>query len=77
MYDYVARAESDISFKKNNPMEVINDTGSTDWYFVLNLISREEGWIPREYVAAEKSLNSEEYVVQLFAKKIIFVSKIS
>lgn len=77
MYDYVARAESDISFKKDDAMEVINDTDSTDWCFVFNLRSKAEGWIPRDYVAAERSLNSEEYVVRLYAKKIIFDLKIS
>lgn len=66
IYDYVARENSDISFQKDDRMKVIDDTDSTVWCRVLNLRNNEQGWVPQNYVFAEKSHKSEEYVLEYF-----------
>lgn len=59
LYDYKSRDESDLSFMKGDRMEVIDDTES-DWWRVVNLSTRQEGLIPLNFVAEERSVNSEE-----------------
>lgn len=61
LYDYKSRDESDLNFMKGDRMEVIDDTES-DWWRVINLNTRQEGLIPLNFVAEERSVNSEEYV---------------
>lgn len=59
LYDYKSRDESDLSFTKGDRMEVVDDTES-DWWRVVNLSTRQQGLIPLNFVAEERSVNSEE-----------------
>lgn len=59
LYDYKSRDESDLSFTKGDRMEVVDDTES-DWWRVVNLTTRQQGLIPLNFVAEERSVNSEE-----------------
>lgn len=61
LYNYTAREETDVSFVKGDRMEVTDDT-ETDWWRVIHLTTRQEGLIPWNFVAEERSVNSEEYV---------------
>lgn len=61
LYNYTAREETDVSFVKGDRMEVLDDTES-DWWRVIHLTTRQEGLIPWNFVAEERSVNSEEYV---------------
>lgn len=63
LYDYDKRADTDISFRKDDRMEVLDDNGNAEWWHVNNLRSEESGWVPQNYVAPERSINSEEYVL--------------
>ncbi|VVC96342.1 unnamed protein product [Leptidea sinapis] len=56
---YTARAESDISFRKGDRMEVLSDA-EPDWWRVLHLTSRREGLVPANFVAEESSVECEE-----------------
>lgn len=56
---YTARAESDISFRKGDKMEVLNDA-EPDWWRVLHLTTRREGLVPVNFVAEESSVECEE-----------------
>jgi SH3 domain len=56
---YTARAETDISFRKGDRMEVLSDA-EADWWRVLHLTTRAEGLIPVNFVAEESSVESEE-----------------
>lgn len=69
LYDYKSRDESDLNFMKGDRMEVIDDTES-DWWRVINLNTRQEGLIPLNFVAEERSVNSEEYV---YLYKILYL----
>lgn len=59
LYNYTAREHTDVSFIKGDRMEVIDDTES-DWWRVVHLGTRQEGLIPWNFVAEEKSVESEE-----------------
>lgn len=59
LYNYNAREETDVSFMKGDRMEVLDDTES-DWWRVVHLSTRQEGLIPWNFVAEERSVNSEE-----------------
>lgn len=62
LYNYTAREDTDVSFVKGDRMEVLDDTES-DWWRVIHLTTRQEGLIPWNFVAEERSVNSEEYVL--------------
>jgi len=64
LYDYEARTIEDLSFKKGEIVEIINDTQG-DWWFARSRTTRLEGYIPSNYVAKVKSLESEPYVLFL------------
>lgn len=58
LYDYDARTDEDLSFRKGEHLEIINDTQG-DWWFARSKTSKKEGYIPSNYVAKLKSLESE------------------
>lgn len=58
LYDYEARTDEDLSFKKGNQLEILNDTQG-DWWFARSLVTGQEGFIPSNYIAKSKSLESE------------------
>ena len=58
LYDYDARTDEDLSFKKGEHLEVINDTQG-DWWFARSKSSKQEGYIPSNYVAKLKSIEAE------------------
>jgi len=65
LYDYDARTDEDLSFKKGDLLEILNDTQG-DWWYARAKSSRAagaklEGYIPSNYVARVKSLESEPY----------------
>ena len=53
LYDYAARTTEDLNFSKGERLQVI-DNSDGDWWF------GREGYIPCNYVAAERSLDAEE-----------------
>jgi len=71
LYDYDARTDEDLSFKKGDLLEILNDTQG-DWWYARAKSShsptaKQEGYIPSNYVARVKSLESEPYVKSLFS----------
>ena len=68
LYDYDARTDEDLSFRKGDVLEIINDTQG-DWWFARTKSAKPgpgvklEGYIPSNYVAKVKSLESEPYVL--------------
>ena len=58
LYDYDARTDEDLSFKKGEHLEILNDTQG-DWWFARSKATKLEGYIPSNYVAKIKSLESE------------------
>jgi len=58
LYDYDARTDEDLSFKKGEHLEIINDTQG-DWWLAKSKRTRQEGYIPSNYVAKLKSIEAE------------------
>lgn len=59
LYDYAARTNEDLNFSKGERLQVI-DSSDGDWWFARSLKTGQEGYIPCNYVAAERSLDAEE-----------------
>ena len=60
LYDYDARTDEDLSFKKGEHLEVINSSDGGDWWQARSLLTNAVGYIPSNYVALTSSLKSEE-----------------
>jgi len=60
LYDYDARTDEDLSFKKGEHLEIINDTQG-DWWFAKSKATKQEGYIPSNYVAKLKSIEAEPW----------------
>ena len=58
-YDYFARADDDLGFKKGDLMYIIN-TDEGDWWYAKSKDLGQEGYVPSNYVAEYKSLDAEE-----------------
>jgi fyn-related kinase len=58
LYDYDARTDEDLSFRKGEHLEILNDTQG-DWWFARSKSTRQEGYIPSNYVAKLKSIEAE------------------
>ena len=59
LYDYKARTAEDLSFKKGERMEIINNKGG-GWWQARSLTSGESGYVPSNYIAPATSLQTEE-----------------
>lgn len=58
LFDYEARTEDDLSFKRNEIMEILNDMQG-DWWYARSLKTNKIGYIPSNYVAREKSIDAQ------------------
>ncbi|KAH8415865.1 hypothetical protein KR222_002303 [Zaprionus bogoriensis] len=58
LYDYDARTDEDLSFRKGEHLEILNDTQG-DWWLARSKKTRQEGYIPSNYVAKLKSIEAE------------------
>lgn len=58
LYDYDARTDEDLSFRKGELLEILNDTQG-DWWLARSKASKQEGYIPSNYVAKVKSIEAE------------------
>ena len=63
LYDYDARTDEDLSFKKGEHLEILNDTQG-DWWFARSKATKLEGYIPSNYVAKLKSISTSAGVFQ-------------
>lgn len=59
LYNYAKRSDSDINFDKDDIL-IILDKSNNDWWKARNTRTREEGYIPSNYVAATNSLEAKE-----------------
>jgi len=60
LFDYEARTDEDLSFKKNELLEILNDMQG-DWWYARSLQSGKTGYIPSNYVAKEKSIDAQPW----------------
>lgn len=60
LYDYEARTEEDLRFKKGEHLEIL-DNKSGDWWYARSKKTRLTGYIPSNYVAKLKSIEAEPW----------------
>jgi hypothetical protein len=61
LYDYEARTQEDLSFRKGDRLEILNNTDG-DWWLARSQATRQEGYIPSNYVAEATAIDAEELV---------------
>ena len=59
LYDYNARAEDDLTFRKGDHLIVTNQSDGDWWQAQINGTSK-RGFIPSNYVAKVQSIQAEE-----------------
>jgi len=60
LYDYDARTNEELSFKKGEHLEVINVCNDTDWLFAKSKATNREGYVPSNYVAKLKPIPHDD-----------------
>ncbi|TKR59277.1 hypothetical protein L596_028973 [Steinernema carpocapsae] len=60
LFDYDARTDEDLSFKKNELLEVLNGMQG-DWWYARSKSTGKTGYIPSNYVAKEKSIDAQPW----------------
>lgn len=58
LFDYTARTSEDLSFKRNELLEVLNDMQG-DWWYARSLATKKCGYVPSNYLAKEKSIHAQ------------------
>lgn len=61
LYDYEARTDEDLSFKKGDFLHVENEKCNFDWWMATSRASGKTGYIPNNYVAEVKTLEAEDW----------------
>ncbi|XP_054472239.1 proto-oncogene tyrosine-protein kinase Src-like isoform X1 [Anoplopoma fimbria] len=66
LYDYESRTASDLTFRKGDRLQIVNNTKKYsfregDWWLARSLTTGESGYIPSNYVAPSDSIQAEEW----------------
>ncbi|XP_043218453.1 tyrosine-protein kinase SRK2-like isoform X2 [Amphibalanus amphitrite] len=70
LYSYESRVGSDISFRKGDRMEAAAEgNNDPDWLNVHHLGTGQTGFVPRNYVATEASVESEDWYFNRISRK--------
>ena len=59
LYDYDARSDDDLSFRKGETLEILNSKDG-DWWFARSPVTGKEGYLPSNYVAEQRTVEAEE-----------------
>ncbi|XP_048062122.1 tyrosine-protein kinase fynb isoform X3 [Megalobrama amblycephala] len=68
LYDYEARTEDDLSFRKGEKFQIINSTEG-DWWDARSLTTGGTGYIPSNYVAPVDSIQAEDWYFGKLGRK--------
>uniref|UniRef100_A0A3Q3K4H4 Tyrosine-protein kinase n=1 Tax=Monopterus albus TaxID=43700 RepID=A0A3Q3K4H4_MONAL len=68
LYDYEARTEDDLSFRKGERFQIINSTEG-DWWDARSLTTGGSGYIPSNYVAPVDSIQAEDWYFGKLGRK--------
>jgi hypothetical protein len=60
LYDYDARTEDDLTFRKGDKVRVLNNADG-DWWQAQLTTSPKKGYIPSNYVAKAQSIEAEDW----------------
>uniref|UniRef100_A0A914HGE8 Tyrosine-protein kinase n=1 Tax=Globodera rostochiensis TaxID=31243 RepID=A0A914HGE8_GLORO len=77
LFDYNARTDDDLNFKRGEPLEILNDFQG-DWWYANSLVSGKCGFIPSNYVARESSIDAQPWYFgklrRIDAEKLLMLS---
>ncbi|XP_049275869.1 LOW QUALITY PROTEIN: tyrosine-protein kinase Src64B-like [Rhipicephalus sanguineus] len=68
LYTYNARDDGDLSFRKGDRLQILNDSDQ-DWWHAKQLNGPQTGYIPQNYVAFEKTVESEDWFFGKVSRK--------
>ncbi|KAL1433766.1 hypothetical protein MTO96_012298 [Rhipicephalus appendiculatus] len=68
LYTYNARDDGDLSFRKGDRLQILNDSDQ-DWWHAKQLNGTQTGYIPQNYVAFEKTVESEDWFFGKVSRK--------
>uniref|UniRef100_A0A665WV94 Tyrosine-protein kinase n=1 Tax=Echeneis naucrates TaxID=173247 RepID=A0A665WV94_ECHNA len=68
LYDYEARTSDDLTFKKGDRFQIINNTEG-DWWEARSINTGKKGYIPSNYVAPADSIQAEEWYFGKMGRK--------
>uniref|UniRef100_L7M6T6 Tyrosine-protein kinase n=1 Tax=Rhipicephalus pulchellus TaxID=72859 RepID=L7M6T6_RHIPC len=68
LYTYNARDDGDLSFRKGDRLQILNDSDQ-DWWHAKQLNGSQTGYIPQNYVAFEKTVESEDWFFGKVSRK--------
>ncbi|CAJ0962928.1 unnamed protein product [Ranitomeya imitator] len=68
LYDYEARTSEDLSFRKGERFQIINNTEG-DWWEARSIATGKTGYIPSNYVAPADSIQAEEWYFGKMGRK--------
>ncbi|VDK71000.1 unnamed protein product [Anisakis simplex] len=71
LFDYEARTDDDLSFKKDDLLYILNDMQG-DWWYAKSKSTGLLGYIPSNYVAPEKSIDAQPYVISFITIAIAY-----
>uniref|UniRef100_A0A9J8D721 Tyrosine-protein kinase n=1 Tax=Cyprinus carpio carpio TaxID=630221 RepID=A0A9J8D721_CYPCA len=77
LYDYESRTASDLSFRKGERLQIVNNTRKLnpregDWWLARSLTTGESGYIPSNYVAPSDSIQAEDHLRLTLEKRWYF-----
>ncbi|KAG9336151.1 hypothetical protein JZ751_002498, partial [Albula glossodonta] len=68
LYDYEARTEDDLSFRKGEKFQILNNIEG-DWWEARSLTTGGTGYIPSNYVAPVDSIQAEDWYFGKLGRK--------
>uniref|UniRef100_A0A8C5B7K6 non-specific protein-tyrosine kinase n=1 Tax=Gadus morhua TaxID=8049 RepID=A0A8C5B7K6_GADMO len=72
LYDYEARTEDDLSFRKGEKFQILNSIEG-DWWEARSLTTGGTGYIPSNYVAPVDSIQAEDWYFGKLGRKDVAV----
>ncbi|XP_016426986.1 proto-oncogene tyrosine-protein kinase Src-like isoform X1 [Sinocyclocheilus rhinocerous] len=77
LYDYESRTATDLSFRKGERLQIVNNTRKLnpregDWWLARSLTTGESGYIPSNYVAPSDSIQAEDHLRLTLEKRWYF-----
>ncbi|XP_041483901.1 tyrosine-protein kinase SRK2-like isoform X2 [Lytechinus variegatus] len=68
LYDYEARTADDLTFRKGEIL-IITNKSDPNWWLASSVVSKREGYVPRNYIEPADLLQSEDWFFEKMTRK--------
>ncbi|KAJ8033059.1 Tyrosine-protein kinase fyna [Holothuria leucospilota] len=68
LYDYEARTLDDLAFRKGEIL-IITSKSDPNWWLAFSLLTKREGYVPRNYIEPADLLQSEDWFFEKMTRK--------